>query len=388
MRADLLVVALRERGVLEALRRPPRRDRDGDRGARRDALAEEPQLDRLERGDPLVAIEHEPGRAEDLVAVPVVQQRIERTREVDQQRRVRHVPEVDDPADPAGVVHEGVVRGQVRVHGLRPEARPRRDHDRLEAVEHALHERPLRRHRGSPGRARGCGRRAGCPRASSAAGPDPRTRAAPGRAGPWSRPTRPAPRPTGRAGRSAGGRAGGRTRGRGGSRSDRRSERAATPAPRPPRRAPATGSRAAGPDPPGGRAGPPRPPCRGPPGPRRCWRACRSPSRRRPSPGAGTSGRARSRGPARPRRRPRTSGQRSRPPPPARRWVGASRGRHRTRLPRTSPLAVLPSPGDGSGRAAPRGTRPGRPARMRGRHPPTQRPRVRAPSGPQEPTTT
>ena len=34
------------------------------------------------------------------------------------------------------------------------------------------------------------------------------------------------------------------------------------------------------------------------------------------------------------------------------------------------------------------GPRPGRPARMRGRHPPTQRPRVRAPSGPQEPTTT
>ena len=59
-------------------------------------LAHQAQLERLERGDPLVAVEHEPGGPEQLVAGPAVQQRVEQRGEVGDQRAVAHVAEVDD----------------------------------------------------------------------------------------------------------------------------------------------------------------------------------------------------------------------------------------------------------------------------------------------------
>ena len=140
---DGAVVALRERGVLEAPFRAPRRDRDRHRGPRGEQLAQEPQLDRLERGDALVPVEDQPRGAEKLVAVPVVEQRIEQRREVGDERAVAHVAEIDDPADQPGVVGEGVVGRQVAVDDLGPERRPDRDDRRFEPVQDLFDETPV-----------------------------------------------------------------------------------------------------------------------------------------------------------------------------------------------------------------------------------------------------
>ena len=254
--------------------------------ARRHALAEQPQLDRLERGDPLVAVERRAGP-------PGTARRPRRSSSTRVERR-----RPGRPAAPSALMSP-----KSTIPLMRPASSTRAlsvvrsvwtacarspghagHHDGLEAVEHALHERALRRRRGSPARARRV-------RAGVLDVPEHRPQQRAGRQNPRSaRPSRAVVSPQATSAASDRSRGSLRlaagqevvARARGGSR--RRRSTGARPrrravvgrAEHAPRAPPA-----AGPGPPAGRAGRPRPPCRGSPGPRPRSRACRSRARRR-----------------------------------------------------------------------------------------------------------
>ena len=92
-------------------------------------------------------------------AVPLAggAQRPERRRDVEDQRRVGEVAEVQHAADVA-VVDEQVVEREVAVHDLGAQSGPGRRHPLLEAVERGLHQAAGRRVADVARRARGCGR--------------------------------------------------------------------------------------------------------------------------------------------------------------------------------------------------------------------------------------
>ena len=115
---DRAVVAFGKGGVLQAAVGAPRRDRDGDRGPGGQQFPEQPQLQRFQRRDPLIAIQDEAGDPEQLVRSAPVEQRVEDAREIDDQRRMTHVAEVHDARDPAPIVDQGVVGRQVGVDDL------------------------------------------------------------------------------------------------------------------------------------------------------------------------------------------------------------------------------------------------------------------------------
>ena len=120
----------------------PRRDRDGQGDARAERVADQRALDRLERRDRRVPVEQGGGRTEQLVALADRQHRVEGRDRVGEQRRVRHVAEVHDARDAPVVVEERVVEREVAVHHLRAQPRPARQHSFLESVEHPANERP------------------------------------------------------------------------------------------------------------------------------------------------------------------------------------------------------------------------------------------------------
>ena len=151
-----LVVPLGELRVLQPGAGPPRGDGHGHGCPGRPQLTEQLQFQVLQRGDPLVPVEHQPGHPEQVARGPTCTERLEQRREVDQQRGVAHVAEVDDPGDRPVVVHQGVVHGQVTMHHLGAQRRPaRRDH-LVVPVQHPADHRPgrrldLRQHRPTAG---------------------------------------------------------------------------------------------------------------------------------------------------------------------------------------------------------------------------------------------
>ncbi len=140
-----VVVAHGERRILEPLLCPPTRDGDADRSARSPELAEDLQLQRFERREPLVAVEQQPSDAEQFIALTTCADRVEHRGHVCHQRGVAHVAEVDDAGDAARVVDERVVAREIAVHHLRTQRWPAWQHDLVEAVDHGAHRRPRRR---------------------------------------------------------------------------------------------------------------------------------------------------------------------------------------------------------------------------------------------------
>ena len=134
------VEPLREVGLLEPLGRSPGPDRDPDRRPGRPQLAHDGQLALLERHEPLVAVEDEPGDPQHLVAGPPRGQRVEHRRQVDDQRGVAEVAEVDDAGDEAVVVGQHVVGRQVAVQRLRAQRRPAGGDDLVVPVEDGDHD--------------------------------------------------------------------------------------------------------------------------------------------------------------------------------------------------------------------------------------------------------
>ena len=161
------VVALGELLVLEALGDAPRADRDRDRAAGRPRDAEHLELDVLEHDPALVAVEHEPRGAEQLVALaPAASESSTDARSVISAVWLMS-PKSMIPVIEPGVVGERVVDGQVGVGDLRAQPRPDRRGPALELVEHARDRRPGARVADVVEHRAGAAARAGRPRAST-----------------------------------------------------------------------------------------------------------------------------------------------------------------------------------------------------------------------------
>src|SRR6185436_1439866 len=116
----------------------PGADRD-DRGqARGYEVAEQLELELLERDPRLVAVDRDPRGSEEVFAGTPSQERGETDGEVRSLRAEADVAEVDDRGDPAPVIEQDVVQVQVSVDDLRAQHRPPRRHALLEAVEDVL----------------------------------------------------------------------------------------------------------------------------------------------------------------------------------------------------------------------------------------------------------
>ena len=127
------------RRVLRVVGCAPVRDAQRDRRADGDRVAERGQLLRLERHHGAVAVEEAPQRPEESVPRKRRSQRAERCGDVEDDRRVREVAEVDDAGDLL-VVDEQVVERDVAVHHLSAQRRPHRGDPLLEAGERFLDE--------------------------------------------------------------------------------------------------------------------------------------------------------------------------------------------------------------------------------------------------------
>jgi hypothetical protein len=130
-------------GVLRVDPDPPRRDEGRLRQARRDEVAEDGRLLVLQGRDRRVPAHRRLGRGEQVGRVVAPAEKGDkRGDEIEDERRVGHVPEVDDAADPVPLVEQRVVERQVVVDHLRAEAPKGRCESALEAVEDLLDERP------------------------------------------------------------------------------------------------------------------------------------------------------------------------------------------------------------------------------------------------------
>src|SRR5205814_6136199 len=98
-RPRVLVPGLDVVGVLGVASDPPGADHDDRREPRRDEIAEDLELLRLERDTRLVAVDRDAGDAEDVVEWAAAHQRREPDREVADLRAVADVAEVDDPGE-------------------------------------------------------------------------------------------------------------------------------------------------------------------------------------------------------------------------------------------------------------------------------------------------
>jgi hypothetical protein len=147
------VETLRERGLLQPTRRTPGPDRDADRRPCRPQFTHEFTLQRLERRDPLVPVEHQPGHPEHLVAGATHRERVEHGRDVDGQRAVGEVAEVDDPGDQTSIIGKHVVNREVAVDHLSAQRRPAWCDRVVVPAKHGVHRGALRpiRHRGQHG---------------------------------------------------------------------------------------------------------------------------------------------------------------------------------------------------------------------------------------------
>ena len=130
--------------VVRMTPRPPGEQHGHRDQTRREQIGQHRELLGLERRDGAIAI-HEPQRERhDLSRVPPGQQGLQGRRHVAHERGVAHVPPVDDATDPSVLVDEGVVEGDVAVDHLRPELRPPGRDERLETIEHGVHEGAVR----------------------------------------------------------------------------------------------------------------------------------------------------------------------------------------------------------------------------------------------------
>ncbi len=120
----------------------PRTDRDDRREPRSDQVAEQLELELLERETGGEAVQRDPSHPKHVLRRPPTQERRKRDGEVCGERRVAAVAEVEDPGDPAALVDQEVVEVEVAVHDLAAQALPLRQHALLVAVEHARDERP------------------------------------------------------------------------------------------------------------------------------------------------------------------------------------------------------------------------------------------------------
>jgi len=113
-----------------------------DRGARSsgEELAEDRPLDQLQGRRPLIAVQRDPYRPQDVLAGATRDVRLDGAHRVGDQRGESHVTEIDDPGDLAGVADEDVVGAQVTVDDLGAKRRPHRAHDRFVAIERAPHQ--------------------------------------------------------------------------------------------------------------------------------------------------------------------------------------------------------------------------------------------------------
>src|SRR5262249_56647775 len=108
--------------------------------ARRDKVAEQLELEGLERDPRLVAVGRDPAGAEDVVRGPATEQPREPYREVRDLRGVGDVAEVGNPGDAVFVVEEDVAEVEVAVTDLGAKQRPARGDALVEAVEDMLDE--------------------------------------------------------------------------------------------------------------------------------------------------------------------------------------------------------------------------------------------------------
>ncbi len=109
-------------GVVGILPRPQGRDEDGLRHAAREQVAEQVARSRSSSGEHRrVACQEGRGDVEEVMALP--EQRLQRRRHVEDQGRVGHVPEVDDPRHATRIVEQQVVEGHVVVDDLRSQPR-------------------------------------------------------------------------------------------------------------------------------------------------------------------------------------------------------------------------------------------------------------------------
>ncbi len=133
-----LVADLRSEALLLG---PPGGDQDGRGVATGHQVGEELDLLRLQRGDGLVPRQNLVRELQ--TGVATAEDICRRHRQVADQGRVGHVPEVCDARDRQGVVDEHVGRGEVVVHDLGSHPEQLRCDSLLEAVEHRTHRRTL-----------------------------------------------------------------------------------------------------------------------------------------------------------------------------------------------------------------------------------------------------
>ena len=140
----VVVPGLDVSGVLGEAAGAPGADRDDRREPRRHQVAQQLELEWLERETGREAVERDPSDPKCVLARPPAQERGEGDGDVGRERRVAAVAEIEDPRDPAALVQQEVVEIEVAVHDLAPQAFPLREHTLLVPVEHARDERPPR----------------------------------------------------------------------------------------------------------------------------------------------------------------------------------------------------------------------------------------------------
>ncbi len=133
-----LVADLRREALLPG---PPSGDQDGRGVATGHQVSEKLDLLRLQRGDGVIARQDLLRELQVGVATEHVRRR---HRQVADQSRVGHVPEVGDAGDRQRLVDEDVGGGQVVVHDLGAQPEQLWSDSLLEAVEHRTHGRTLR----------------------------------------------------------------------------------------------------------------------------------------------------------------------------------------------------------------------------------------------------
>ncbi len=123
-------------GVVGVLARPEGADQDRLRHSPRKQVSQQRRLALFERDDRCVTGEERIGDFKDVGAV--ADQRLEGGGNVEHERGVGHVAEVDDPGHPMLLVEQQVVERDVVVDHLRPEARKHGQDRRLKALDDSI----------------------------------------------------------------------------------------------------------------------------------------------------------------------------------------------------------------------------------------------------------
>ena len=131
------------RGVRHVVRvepAPPGADSDLGGQPGRDQVREQPGLLVFERRHRDVAADYHLGRLDGVITA--VQHVGDRDGEIADQRRMGHIPEVHDPADPKVIAEQHVVQAHVAVDHLRAKPGQHRRDPGLEPVKHRFHLSP------------------------------------------------------------------------------------------------------------------------------------------------------------------------------------------------------------------------------------------------------